>query len=162
MKYILSITLALFFIACGSSNSAPQASENFKTLNYSSQTDENNETIVNDLKQDLIFVNSKQGCEAIHKGDADPLGHAELFCENLTFYGFSNWRVPTLQEIQNNSQGMDNEGLIPYFTFAQCKRITGIKEDGSLGAINTHNQSPKFEEVELTLPAGVRCVRDNN
>ena len=160
IKHITWITIILFLTACGSgSNTPPKASENFKTEHYVSHTDENNHTIIEDLSQNLLFVNDKTSCEAIHKGDTDSLGHAEHFCQNLQFYGFDDWRVPTLKEIQNNSKGMDDEGLIPYFTFPQCKRITGIKDDGTLGAINTHNVSPKFEEVPLLLPAGVRCVR---
>jgi hypothetical protein len=159
MKYTIWITIILFLTACGSGENPPKASENFKTDHYVSQTDENNHTIIEDLNQSLTFVNSEQGCKALHGKNEDALNTAESFCAGLVFYGFDDWRVPTLEEIQNNSKGMDSEALIPYFTFPECKRITGIKDDGSLGAINTHNVSPRFEEVPLSLPAGVRCVR---
>ena len=159
MKHIVWMAIILFLTACGSSHTWPKASENFKTEHYISHTDENNHTIIEDLDQNLMFVNNKLACKALHGKNEDALNEAETFCANLLFYGFDDWRVPTLQEIQNNSKGMDSEALIPYFTFPECKRITGIKDDGSLGTINTHNVSPKFEEVPLRLPAGVRCVR---
>ncbi len=158
MRYLLYSILLLFIWSCG--DSAPKASIGFQTQNYISLTDDNNHTIVKDIQQRLMFVNSVQGCEALHGDTETILDVADNFCKTLTFYGFSDWRIPTLKEIQNFSKGMDKEKLIPFFTFPQCKRITGLKDDGTLGNINTHNVSPKFEEVPLKLPAGIRCVRD--
>jgi hypothetical protein len=162
MKYILSISIILFFCACGNGYTPPQASINFNTENYISQTDENNHTIAKDLRQNLLFINSSYGCKALHGNNDDALINSRLFCENLTFFGFSDWRIPTLKEIQSFEKGMHNDGLVPYYTFPECKRITGIKTDGTLGAINSHNVSPKFEEVPLKLPAGLRCTRVND
>ncbi len=158
MKYFLYILFAFLIGACG--DSEKKASEDFVSDNYILKTDENNHTIIKDIRQNLIFVNSKQGCKALHDDNDTPLQDAKDFCENLSFFGFDNWRIPTLQEIRNFSKGMDSEGLVPYFTFAKCKRITGLKSDGTLGAINTHNATPKFEEIPLTLPAGIRCVKE--
>ncbi len=158
MRYFLYSMLLLFIWSCG--DSAPKASIDFDTQNYVSISDENNNTIVKDKKQRLMFVNSFQGCKALHGDINTVLDIADNFCKRLYFYGFSDWRIPTLKEIQDFSKGMDQEELIPFFTFAECKRITGLKDDGTLGNINTHNVSPKFEEVPLKLPAGVRCVRE--
>jgi len=162
MKYILFISIILFFTSCGDDYSPPAASINFHTNHYISQTDENNNTIAKDLRQKLIFVNSSQACKALHETKDEALNNSNLFCENLIFYGFDNWRVPTLTEIKNFEKGMHDDGLVPYYTFPECKRIVGIKQDGTLGTINTHNVSPKFEEVPLKFPAGLRCVREDN
>jgi len=163
MKYILFISIILFFTACGDGYTPPAASVNFHTKNYISQTDDNNHTIAKDLRQKLLFVNSSHACKALHENNSDMLAETKLFCENLVFFGFNDWRVPTLEEIKNFEKGMHDDALVPYYTFPECKRITGIKQDGTLGAINTHNVSPKFEEVPLKFPAGLRCVRvDDN
>ena len=159
MKIILYAIVVLFFIACG--DSAPKASINFQTASYISQTDENNHTIIKDLRQNLIFVNSMQGCKALHGSKDEVLQKAEDFCQQLSFFGITNWHVPTLKEVQSISKGMDEDKLIPYFTFPECKRIVGIKTDGTLGNIHTHNVSPKFKEVPLELPAGLRCVTES-
>ena len=148
----------LLLVGCG--ESAPTASEGFHTENYIEESDENNHTVIYDVRQNLEFVNSAQGCTPIHGTPEDALKNARYFCENLRFFGYDDWRVPTLQEIERLSKGMDREGLVPFFTFKQCKRIVGVKQDGTLGNINTHNIKPKFAEVPLRLPAGVRCVRE--
>ncbi len=158
MHYILLLVTALFYTACG--DNAPKASENIQTEHYRSLTDGHNETVIRDVRQQLLFINSIQGCKALH-GDTETLPEtAAQFCASLYFYGRNDWRVPTLHEIQTFSKGMDAEGLIPYFTFPQCKRIVGEKADGNIGSINTHNAAPKFEEVPLKLPAGLRCVTE--
>jgi len=160
MYYTLLLLTALFFTACG--DSAPKASDNIQTENFKSMTDENNHTVILDVRQQLLFVNSIQGCKALHGDTATLAQTAAQFCDALRFYGRDDWRVPTLHEIQTFSRGMDNEGLVPYFTFPQCKRIIGEKSDGTIGTINTHNVSPKFEEVPLELPAGLRCVTESH
>jgi len=157
MKILLSLIMAIFFTACGSGDSKPpKASVNFNTQNYVWENDENNETVILDNKQNLMFVNNKKACYALHNSS---LKEVEDFCSNLISHGFNDWRTPTLAEIKSLSEGMDSEKLIPFFTFPQCKRIVGIKEDGTLGNINTHNVSPKFQEVDLEFPSGIRCVR---
>jgi hypothetical protein len=157
MKHIITLTIIIFFTACGSdSYTPPKASVNFNTQNYIWENDENNETVIKDIRQNLTFVNSKQACYALHNSS---LTEVENFCQNIISHGYDDWRAPTLTEIQNLSKGMDSENLVPYFTFPECKRIVGIKDDGTLGCINTHNLSPKFKEVPLEFPAGVRCVR---
>jgi hypothetical protein len=144
--------------ACG--NTPPKASENIATDRFLSQTDENNHTVILDERQHLMFVNSIQGCKALHGDPANALKEATYFCEHLHFYGKDDWHVPTLDEIAEFSREMDAEGLVPYFTFPKCKRVVGLRADDAMGTINTHNASPKFAEVPLELPAGLRCVRE--
>jgi len=158
MHYTLLFFTVLFYTACG--DTAPKASENIQTEHYRSLTDEHNETVIQDIRQQLLFVNSQQGCKALHEDTQTLHKTVTQFCTSLHFYGRDDWRVPTLHEIQTFSEGMDAEGVVPYFTFPKCKRVIGEKEDGSIGTINTHNASPKFEEVPLELPAGLRCVTE--
>jgi len=157
--FLLSVTI-LFFTACGG-NSTHKATEQIATDHYRSITDDNNETVIKDIRQQLLFVNSHQGCKALHGDTSTLLATADAFCKNLHFFGRDDWRIPTLHEIQTFSRGMDQEGLIPYFTFPQCKRVIGLKPDDTPGTINTHNANPKFAEVPLALPAGVRCVTES-
>ncbi len=158
MRYLLLYAL-LLFLSFGCGANAPEASVGFHTAYFYDQTDERNETVIHDLRQHLLFVNSAQGCVALHGDEADALDRARRFCRSLTFFGYADWRLPTLEEIQSFSRHMDAEGLVPFFTFPECKRVVGLKSDGTLGAIHTHNVMPKFEETPLKLPAGIRCVR---
>jgi hypothetical protein len=160
MKYFMLFVCLIFFVSCGTTKKTPpQPSFNFKTQNYESKTDEHNDTVAKDIRQKLLFVNSKKGCTALNGGLGDALKTSEIFCQDLNFFGFNDWRVPTMKEIENFSKGMAEDGLVPFFTFLQCKRTVAIKPDGTLSNINSHNVSPNFEEVELKFPAGIRCVR---
>ncbi len=160
MKYFLYIFLAILLIACG--DDTPKASKNFQTIDYKSITDENNHTVIKDIRQNLFFVNSKQGCKALHGEAKTALTDARAFCENLTFFGSNSWRVPTLEEMKSFLEGMYNDGLTPYYTYVKCKRTVAINPNGSLTTINTHNQEPKFKETTLSLPAGIRCVKKSD
>ena len=161
MRYILFVPALLFLSCSDGTYIPPKASLNFHTQNYISQTDSNTHITIKDIRQNLLHINSKIGCEAIHVKPENALAFVENFCQNLQFYGFDDWRVPTLKETENFSKGMDADGLVPYFTFPECKRIVGTKDDGTLGSITTHNVSPKFEEVQLKMPSGIRCVRED-
>ncbi len=159
--YFLLIACILYFLV-NYLSVPPKASKNFKTKHYISKTDENNHIIVQDLAQNLIFTNMQKGCKPINKKDTNALEIAKLFCKNLELYNYFDWRVPTLMEIQNFSKGMHDENLVPFFTYPQCELISGIKKDGTLGAINTHNKFFKFKKVPMAFPVAVKCVRNND
>ena len=156
---LFTVTMLLILLS-GCGTTPPKASEHISTDRFLSETDDRNHTVILDKAQHMMFVNSIQGCKALHSGKEAALKEAQYFCAHLYFYGHDDWHLPTIDEIRSFSEGMDKEGLVPYFTFPECKRVVGLKSDGTLGNIHTHNAAPKFAEVPLELPAGVRCIRE--
>ncbi len=156
---LCAMTTALMLLS-GCGTTPPKASEQISTDRFLSLTDERNHTVILDKAQHLMYVNSIQGCKALHSSKENALKEAQYFCAHLHFFGHDDWHLPTIEEIADFSESMDNEGLVPYFTYPQCKRVVGLKNNGTLGNIHTHNAAPKFAEVPLELPAGVRCVRE--
>jgi hypothetical protein len=56
---------------------------------------------------------------------------AQLFCENLNFSTHTDWRVPSVFEIQQYTVNMKSSGLIPFYQNPQCPRVVGINTDGA-------------------------------
>jgi len=174
-----SLVISTIMIGCGSSSDG----ETVATGDNSMQTDGNttngsnnntttrfatmsmnNQTLTRDVTTNLEWVNGPGGCHPMVPGKTEQVAfdEAEAHCLNLDFAGHTDWRVPTIGEIQTFTVEMQNANLTPYYQNAACPRVVGYNNDKTqIQNTNTHNTPPIGTISDWgELNAGVRCVRD--
>jgi len=123
----------------------------------------NNNVIMQDMTTNLEWVNGSGGCHPMTSGKTsqEAFTEAEGHCDALTFAGHTDWRVPTIGEIQTFTVDMDMAGITPFYQNPSCPRVVGYDDTNTtLKNTNTHNTPPIGMISDwATLNAGVRCVR---
>ena len=158
--YLLSLITLSLFIAC----SPTPKSNRFKSINL------NDEITITDTKNKLEWVNGSEfkefdGCKGFPKKPTNTQTFIKKsileHCENLTFAGHSDWRVPTASENQHFIISTKSANITPYYTIKACPRVIGTRND-KVVTINTHNTKP-LGEINTWVNGtngGVRCVRE--
>lgn len=186
MATMMAITASLLiFSGCGSSSSDSSTTENSETNQTESNTTEMNatvrfesimisgDTIDRDNQTKLDWIGSigtlSSACMPNMAADAEEteVEASKAHCENLTFAGYSDWRVPTSAENSDYIKAMQDAGKTPYYLSSTCPRVIGVDSDTSAQIVNTHNADPvgaitpwsTFLESDITS-FGVKCVRD--
>lgn len=106
--------------------------------------------------------NNNGGCLAMH--DAADYETGKTFCENLTYAGFTDWRMPYSSEMSDFVTRTINEGVLPGY-LAPCQILLAQDDaDGSYVAVVTRygdNDTRDAGDVQaVEYPIGLRCVRD--
>ncbi len=164
-KYVLSIlaigVVSILFTGCDSSSS----SNDTKRFISMSMMDQD---IMQDSNTGLEWVNGTQiagvesGCLPVAPGsNVDEINAIALnHCDNLMFAGHSDWRIPSITEIQEFTVEMKNVGMTPFYANPACPRLVGLDTNNTIETINTHNTDPiGMINPWIDLNAGVRCVR---
>ncbi len=82
------------------------------------------------------------------------------YCDNSTYAGFTDWRMPTPLELSKYTVQMYMEGKTPGMARKGCTRTLGVESDGTVKAVWTHNMNqPGYIETATLTPSGGRCVR---
>lgn len=196
MLSLVAITTSLLvFSGCGSSSSdtTSQSNEMNQTENNMTEmpsTDMNNtemnstvrfesvmiegDSIERDNQTKLDWVAStgtkSVACSphAAPTTEASDVASAQAHCDALTFAGYSDWRVPTVNEHITFIQDMDSAGKMPYYLSPLCHRVIGVDNNTTAMTVNTHNTTPLAATTTWsTLMSrstetnfGVKCVRD--
>ncbi len=159
-RYLLPLITLSLFIAC----SPKPKSNRFKITNL------NDEITITDTKTKLEWVNGSEfkefdGCKGFPKKptNTEAFIREAVFkhCENLTFAGHSDWRVPTASENQRFVIATKSVNITPYYTIKACPRVIGARGE-KIVSINTHNTKP-IGEINSWVDGtngGVRCVRE--
>jgi hypothetical protein len=177
-KIVLSsLVLGMLMIGCGSS-SPVLAIDNEDNQTSMGQTDDqqtnnqtrfaamtmNNQIVMQDTTTNLEWANGAGGCHPMAPGITamDAFNETVEHCEMMDFSTHTDWRVPTIEEIQTFTVQMQNAGLIPFYQNPACPRVVGYNEDNTtIQNTNTHNTPPIGTITDWTEQnAGVRCVRD--
>jgi hypothetical protein len=177
-------TSLLIFSGCGSSDNDTTTPENSETNQTETNTTEMNatvrfesimisgDTIERDNQTKLEWIGSigtlSSACMPNMAADTEEteVEASKAHCENLTFAGHSDWRVPTSTENSDYIKAMQDAGITPYYLSSTCPRVIGVDNDTSAQAVNTHNADPvgaitpwsTFLEKDITS-FGVKCVR---
>jgi len=171
-----SLVLGTIMIGCGSSSgdSSGSSSTSGTTQNGNGGTTQqtsrfapmtmNSETVMQDTTSNLEWVNSAPGCHPMTPGKdaATAMNEAINHCVALNFASHTDWRLPTITEVQDFTVEMQNAGIIPYYQNPACPRLVGFNADKTaIQNTNTHNTPPIGTITDWgNLNAGVRCVRD--
>jgi hypothetical protein len=174
----------LIFSGCGDSDNNTTI-ENNETNQTESNTTETNSTVrfesefiagdkvERDNQTKLEWIGSigtlSSACMPNVVADAEEteVEASKAHCENLTFAGHSDWRVPTSAENSAYIKAMQDAGKTPYYLSSTCPRVIGVDSNTSAQVVNTHNSDPvgaitpwsTFLESTITS-FGVKCVRD--
>ena len=157
---LLSLLSISFFVACSPS---PKDSR-FKTSTT------NDEITLIDKTTKLQWVNGSEfkkvdGCKGFPKKPKNTQAFIKkavlAHCEELTFAGHNDWRVPTSSENQRFVMATKSANITPYYTIKACPRVIGTRGD-KVVTTNTHNTKP-MGEINAWVDGtngGVRCVRE--
>lgn len=117
-------------------------------------------TLLMDSKTGLTWTNSSQGCKPLFGEDpAKTLKTATSFCADLSFGGFSDWRLSSVKEMTELETQTDANGFSLYYKNPVCARVLALKSANTLTSISTTNKAPAGRDVGNKYPAGTRCVR---
>lgn len=175
-KLISTLSIIAFttlLTACGGSSSSSSQTNSTNSPQTSMQSRFTamtmlNQIVMRDANTNLEWVNGNaiasvpSGCLPMPPGkDAtDVLNTATNHCDALSFASHEDWRVPTINEIQEFTVSMKEAGLTPFYANPACPRLVGLDKDGKIQTINTHNTNPIGKINNWSkLNAGVRCVR---
>ena len=180
-KIVLSsLVLCSLMIGCGGSSSSSngdnnqsngQQQGNQQQGNQQNNTQTrfaamtmSNQIIMQDTTTNLEWVNGPGGCHPMLPGKTQMVAFDEsvAHCEMLDFSGHTDWRVPTIEEIQTFTVQMQEKGLEPFYQNPTCPRVVGYNDDNTtIQNTNTHNTPPIGNITDWAeMNAGVRCVRD--
>ncbi len=124
----------------------------------------NNQIVMHDTTSNLEWVNGPGGCHpmVLGKTAATAFGESEAHCAALDYASHTDWRVPTIVEIQTFTVEMQSAGITPFYQNPACPRVVGYNDDNTtIQNTNTHNTPPIGTITDWReLNAGVRCVRD--
>ncbi len=138
-----------------------------------------NESVAIDHQTGLVWANdatvpkiegdSTRGCLVIGEGAKDVKESFTEYCQNSNYAGFTDWRIPTAEELSRFTVRMYDEGKTPGMARRHCIRTLGLQE-GKLVPVTTHIIATDGDPESVRLigqiksgdaitPAGGRCVR---
>ena len=167
-----TLVISTIMIGCGSSDPVTNSANNNTNMGDNNPTANsrfapmtmNNQIIMRDTTTNLEWVNGPGGCHPMVPGKtaATAFSEAEAHCAALDFASHTDWRVPTITEIQTFTVEMQNAGTTPFYQNPACPRVVGYNDDNTtIQNTNTHNTPPIGTITDWSnLNAGVRCVRE--
>ncbi len=131
-----------------------------------------NESVVVDHQSGLVWADdatvpkiegdSTRGCLVIGEGAKNVKDRFAEYCQNSNYAGFTDWRIPTAEELSRFTVRMYDEGKTPGMARRHCIRTLGL-QGGKLVSVTTHNVISarligRIMDEPIT-PSGGRCVR---
>jgi len=161
--------VSILFTGCDSSSSSNngELGDTMPTTRFMSMS-MMDQDIMQDTNTSLEWVNGTKvagvatGCLPVVPGsDVDEINAIALnHCDNLMFAGHSDWRVPSIMEVQEFTVEMQKAAMTPFYANPACPRLVGLDTNNTIETINTHNTDPiGMINPWTNLNAGVRCVR---
>ncbi len=85
----------------------------------------NRQILMRDTTNDLEWVNGPGGCHPMVPGKTSitAFNEAEMHCAARDYASHTDWRVPTITEIQIFTVEMQNAGITPFYQNPACPRL---------------------------------------
>ena len=122
----------------------------------------NNQTVLIDSANNIEWVNSAPGCKpTVIKLQTEAYDTSKKYCEDLSFASYSDWRLPSINEVKTFLVDTEKAGIVPHYQNKGCPRLIGFNADKTkVQTATTHNLKPSGRIKDWEgLNAGIRCVR---
>lgn len=153
IKSLGLVSLLFLGVSCGSDDDATTDNGEMVSSRFESQLtgDMEMETIL-DTETNLVWINDITGCFA---GIINPTTQ----CEELTFAGRSDWRIPSAAEMAELITAIDERGITLNYINSACALMA--TSDEGLWVFTENSDAPGQMTMMEPGNAGLRCVTDN-